>query len=277
MSHVLVTGAGGYIGRHVVQALIDEGHEVSAVDLNLFYVDDRAKKIHVDIFNSDKNIYEMVGKPDICIHLAWQDGFIHDSERHMLNLAKHYIFIKQMLEGGLKHISIMGTMHEIGYWEGEIDEDTPANPLTLYGIAKNALRQSMNGLLKNYPDVIYQWLRAYYIYGDDSFNKSIFTKIAIMENEGKKVFPFTSGENKYDFIEVNRLATQIAKASTQKKIQGIINCCSGEPISLKEQVEKFLIEKNYKIRPEYGAFPDREYDSPGVWGNATKIREIMKD
>lgn len=277
MSHVLVTGAGGYIGRHVVQALISEGHEVSAVDLNLFYVDDRAKKLDIDILDSQENIYEIVGKPDICIHLAWQDGFIHDSERHMINLAKHYMFIKHMLEGGLKHISIMGTMHEIGYWEGEIDEDTPTNPLTLYGIAKNALRQSMNGLLKNYPDVIYQWLRAYYIYGDDSFNKSIFTKITIMENEGKKVFPFTSGENKYDFIEVNILATQIAKASTQRKIQGIINCCSGEPISLKEQVEKFLIEKNYKIRPEYGAFPDREYDSPGVWGNARKIREIMKN
>ena len=33
----------------------------------------------------------------------------------------------------------------------------------------------------------------------------------------------------------------------------------------------------FKIRPEYGAFPDRPYDSPGVWGDAEKIKKIMKN
>ena len=42
-------------------------------------------------------------------------------------------------------------------------------------------------------------------------------------------------------------------------------------------VEEFIKEKNYKIRPEYGAFPDRPYDSPGVWGDAEKINLIMKN
>ena len=37
----------------------------------------------------------------------------------------------------------MGTMHEIGYWEGAIDENTPCNPLSMYGIAKDALRRCM--------------------------------------------------------------------------------------------------------------------------------------
>ena len=42
-------------------------------------------------------------------------------------------------------------------------------------------------------------------------------------------------------------------------------------------VEEFIKEKNYKIRPEYGAFPDRPYDSPGVWGDPEKINQIMKN
>lgn len=37
----------------------------------------------------------------------------------------------------------MGTMHEVGYWEGAIDEHTPCNPQSQYGIAKNAMRQSL--------------------------------------------------------------------------------------------------------------------------------------
>ena len=56
----------------------------------------------------------------------------------------------------------MGTMHEIGFWEGAVDENTPCNPLSQYGIAKNALRQSLLLLTQN-SDVKIYWLRAYYI------------------------------------------------------------------------------------------------------------------
>ena len=41
------------------------------------------------------------------------------------------------------------------------------------------------------------------------------------------------------------------------------------------KVEEFIFEHGFKIKPEYGAFPDRPYDSPGVWGDAQKINEIM--
>jgi dTDP-6-deoxy-L-talose 4-dehydrogenase (NAD+) len=40
-------------------------------------------------------------------------------------------------------------------------------------------------------------------------------------------------------------------------------------------MEQFITEHGFDIKLNYGAFPDRPYDSPGVWGNATKISEIM--
>ena len=68
----------------------------------------------------------------------------------------------------------------------------------------------------------------------------------------------------------------ISKAALQTDITGIINCCSGKPVSLKEKVESFLKEKNLKIKLEYGIFPDRVYDSPAIWGNNNIISEILR-
>lgn len=274
MKKVLVTGAGGYIGRHVVKALLNMGAEVIATDIYVEEIDERATKIKADIFSGAINIYEELGSPDACLHMAWKDGFIHNSDAHMEMLSKHYEFIKNMVNGGLRQIAVMGTMHEVGYYEGAIDENTPCNPSSMYGISKDALRRSTLLLLKD-KDVIVQWLRAFYIYGDDKRNHSIFAKLILADEEGKDYFPFTTGKNKYDFITVDELALQLSSCVMQEEVTGIINCCTGKPVSLAEQVEGFIKEKGLHIKLQYGAYPDREYDSPAVWGNNEKIKKII--
>lgn len=273
---ILVTGAGGYIGRHVVTNLCDRSVEVLAVSRSTQDVDDRATKINMDIFAPvSRNIYQELGEPDVCIHMAWKDGFVHQSDSHMEMLSSHYTFLKNMMEGGLKHLVVLGTMHEVGYHEGAIDENTPCNPISMYGIAKDALRRSTILLAQKYQ-VTLQWLRAYYIYGDDKRNNSIFAKLVLAEEAGQETFPFTTGKNQYDFIHVDELARQIAAVSLQSEVDGIINCCSGQPMSLADKVESFIKENGFKIRLEYGAYPDRPYDSPAVWGDATKIKKIIR-
>jgi len=180
------------------------------------------------------------------------------------------------VDAGLKNLSVMGSMHEVGYWEGAITADSPTNPLSYYGIAKNALRQALEVMAKG-KDVSFHWLRGYYIYGNDAKSNSVLGKLLLADREGKALFPFTSGKNLYDYISVEELARQIVAASLQTKITGIINCCSGVPISLSEMAEKFIRDNGLKIRLQYGAFPDRPYDSPGVWGDATLIQKIMAE
>ena len=271
---VLVTGANGYIGRHVVEQLLNMGADVLAADFSFDGVDERAQRVETPIFSGLEDIYEQMGKPDVCIHLAWRNGFVHNADSHIEDLPNHYTFLKNMIEGGLKHVVVMGTMHEVGYWEGAIDENTTTNPLSLYGIAKNALRQMVEILAKK-SEVCFQWTRGYYIIGDDIKSNSIFSKIVQAEQAGNKKFPFTTGKNLYDFISLEELAKEIACVSLQTEVNGIINCCTGKPVSLAEQVESFIKEHNFKIRLEYGASPDRAYDSPGVWGDAKKIQQIM--
>ena len=272
---VLVTGAGGYIGRHIVKELLDKGHEVLASDFSFKGIDERAKFIEEPIFSGEKDIFNRLGCPDCLIHMAWRDGFIHNSNAHMQDLSNHIIFLENMIDGGLKYLTVMGTMHEIGYHEGAIDENTPCNPLSMYGVAKNALRQTLLLYCKD-KDVNLHWLRAYYIYGDDMRGSSIFAKICQAVEDGKKTFPFTTGKNKYDFIHVDKLAEQIVASSVQNEVNGVINVCTGNPISLGEQIETFIKDHNFDIKLEYGAFPDRPYDSPITYGDAAKIKKIME-
>ena len=274
---ILVTGASGYIGSHVVKILKKFGNEVIANDCKNAKLDKEIKFINYDILNNPDmiNLYNFFECPDCVIHLAWQDGFNHYAPSHMENLTKHFTFLKNMIDNGCKSIAVMGTAHEIGYHEGKINENTPCNPLSYYGVAKNTLRQLLFIYTKDL-DVSLKWLRAYYITGDDINNHSVFTKILEASNEGKAEFPFVKGTNQFDFIDINDLSKQIALASIQQEINGIINVCSGEPVSLKDKAEDFIKEKNLNIKLIYGVFPQRKYDSPVIYGDNSKIQKILE-
>lgn len=279
MKKILITGVNGYIGRKVVQAFVNAGwtaDKLLLVDMGPEALVSGGTYMQMNVLAhaADADLYKQLGEPESVLHLAWQDGFNHNANSHLHNLEAHFLFLRNMVDAGCGSISVMGTMHEIGYWEGAITEDTPCNPQSMYGIAKNALRQATLVYCAG-KAVSVKWLRAYYITGDDASSRSIFSKILAWEAEGKETFAFTTGKNLYDFIDVDELALQIMQASVQNTVEGVINVCSGQPISLKDKVEQFIAEKGLKIRPEFGAFPDRPYDSPGVWGDAGKINQIM--
>lgn len=272
---ILVTGANGYLGQGIVRIILNNGHCVVATDFNTQFVDERAERIDCNLFEVD-NPYSFFGEPDVLLHLAWRDGFVHYSSAHIDDLPKHYAFIKKMVDGGIQQVAVMGSMHEIGFFEGSINESTPCRPTTPYGIAKNALRDLTQMICKQ-KNIVFQWLRGYYIVGNSKFGSSIFSKITAAVDEGKTEFPFTLGQNQYDFIDYPDFCAQVAAVVGQKNEQGIINICSGKPEKLADRVERFIKENGYRIKLQYGAFPDRPYDSKAIWGNDTKIRKIMEN
>jgi len=271
---VLVTGAGGYIGRHVVDELLARGCEVLASDLRLDELPAEVTRVTQPIFEQRDDLVEALGAPQRVIHLAWRNGFDHSASSHIDDLPAHVGFVSALMRGGVASVSVMGTMHEVGYWEGAIGPHTPCNPQSFYGISKLALRQASQ-LLASQTGASLKWLRAYYITGDEARGQSVFAKLAQAAARGEHEFPFTSGVNQYDFIDVRELARQIVAASLQDAVDGVIECCTGEPLSLGERVEAFIAERGLDIKLKRGAYPDRPYDSPGVWGDPTRIRAIL--
>lgn len=270
---VLVTGAGGYLGRHAVRALCDAGARVLIPAHGAEAVDARAERLDTEIFSGSPTVYADCGAPDVCLHLAWHDGFRHNADTHLLELPAHYAFVRDMLRGGLPQLAVMGTVHELGDCDGEIGEDSLGEPDTLYGAAKAALRCASRTLCGE-SGAAFQWLRGYHITGDDRAGSSVFARLLEAEARGEETFPLTAGRRRFDFIDVEETAAQLAAAVLQDKICGVIECCSGRPVSLRERVERFLRENGLHIRPVFGAYPERRPDG-AVWGSRRKIDAIL--
>ena len=270
---IVVTGANGYLGQGIVNELLNRGHFIVATDFKKKKKKKKKKKIECNLFE-EESPYQLFDEPDVLLHLAWRDGFVHNSNAHIDDLPKHFAFLKKMAESGIKKIAVMGSMHEIGFFEGSIKENTPCNPMSLYGVSKNALRE-ITELIAKQHNIMYQWLRGYYIVGNSQFGCSIFSKITAAEKEGKSEFPFTMGQNQWDFLNYEDFCKQVAATVSQDEIDGVINICSGHPEKLADRVEQFIKENHYSIKLKYGAFPDRPYDSKAVWGDDCKIQKIL--
>lgn len=272
---ILVTGANGFLGRGIVDEIIKTGHTVVAAGFETNKVSSDAIRINGDMFEV-ADPYEYYGQPDVLLHLAYKDGFVLNSEAHMQNLVKHTTFIDKMVSAGIKQVAVMGTMHEIGFFEGSVDENTPTHPMNFYGIAKNAIRDYTSLVTKN-NDVIMQWLRAFYIVDGTTYGNSIFSKLFAAAERGDKTFPFTTGKSQYDFLDYGDFSKYVAAAVTQTEVQGIINISSGEPERLSDRVERFISDHHLNIKLDYGTFPDRPFDSKAIWGDNAKIQKILSN
>lgn len=270
---ILVTGANGYLGQGVVKQLLKDGVEVVATDFKSDHIDSRAQIVEADLF-SVEDPFTYFDKPDVVLHMAWRNGFVHNEPSHINDLPSHVQFLKKLIESGIKQVAVMGTMHEVGFFEGSIKEDTPTHPESLYGISKDALRNVVKLMCKN-NGTIFQWLRGYYIVGNSQFGSSIFSKITAAEDAGQEWFPFTMGINQWDFIDYDEFCKQVAYTVEQNEVNEIINICNGRPEKLADRVERFIKENNYTIKLDYGKFPDRPYDSKAVWGDDSKIKKIL--
>ena len=282
MKKVLVTGATGFIGEHVVEALLEKGFHVIATSKN----EDKArlrpwfnsvKYIAFDLAQLDDSInyFEYFGSPDLMLHLAWEGLPNYKNEFHITeNLPRHFAFLKNMIQHGLKDLSVSGTCFEYGMQEGCLTETMDCFPDNPYAIAKNKLRLALEDLLKE-NDFNFKWVRFFYMYGPGQNPKSLIAQLDKALENNDAAFNMSGGEQIRDFLPVHLIAQYFIRIATQNKIEGIINCCSGQPISVKDFVVNYLRLKNKNIELNLGYYPYADYEPMQFWGDDTKLKKII--
>ena len=280
---VLVTGASGFVGHHVVQYLLAQNHTVVATSRDEVKVQQKAwyekvKYIPFDIanFSTNTNLFTHFGEPDVLIHLAW-DGLPNflDTIHIDKNLFSHYQFLKNYVESGGNHILITGTCLEYGMQSGSLDEDLIPLPDCAYAVAKDSLRRFIVELQKKHTALTFQWMRLFYMYGEGQYSKAILPQLEVAVKKGDTVFNMSGGEQLRDYLPIDKVAEYISKVALQKDIAGIINCCNGTPISVRKFVEDFIKINNYVIDLNLGYYPYPTYEPMAFWGDKNKLDLIL--
>jgi dTDP-6-deoxy-L-talose 4-dehydrogenase (NAD+) len=94
-------------------------------------------------------------------------------------------------------------------------------------------------------------------------------------SKGEKTFRMSAGQQVRDFLPVEIVAEYLVKIALQKEIEGVINCCSGIPVTVEEFVRNYLRQKNISIELEMGYYPYPEYEPMKFWGDTKKLNKII--
>lgn len=275
---IAVTGATGFVGRHTIQALLDQGviptllvREGSRIPLAW----GECPRVDVDLHETPPNLFELAGQPDILIHLAWGGLPNYRSLTHFeQELPAQYRFLKTMIVSGLPHLFVAGTCFEYGMQSGPLHEGLEVTPTNPYGYAKNSLRQQLE-YLKSLHAYSLIWGRLFYLWGDGQSPASLLPKLRGAISAGETRFAMSGGEQLRDYLAVTDAAAIIARLAKTRMDAGIVNICSGYPISVRRLVESWIEENGWNITPDLGKFPYPDYEPMAFWGDRRKLDQVL--
>lgn len=285
MKKVLVTGATSFIGNYVIGQLLQQKKctviASSSISENarsaswfplVKYVPFNLKE-----FDNHINYYEFFDKPDVMIHLAWEGLPNYKAAFHIEeNLPRHFSFLKNCIEHGLTDVTITGTCFEYGMQEGCLSEDIDAMPDNAYAMAKDTLRKQLQQLqqLKSFK---LKWVRLFYMYGSGQSPNSLFSQLDRALANGETEFNMSGGEQERDYLPVEKVGVYLVRIALQDEVTGVINCCSGKPVTVKAFVKNYLAQKKKHIQLNLGYYPYADYEPMRFWGDNQKLKTIINN
>lgn len=170
MVKVLVVGGAGYIGSHVVKALLQSGHRVTVYDnlssgqkINLF---SEAAFVEADILDFAALDKAMAGQEAV-VHLAAKKAVGESMEKPELyaenNITGSLNIMKAMLKDGVENMVFSSSAAVYGMPEYlPIDEKHPLRPINFYGFTKYDIEKYMEwyGRLKNFRYLALRYFNA---------------------------------------------------------------------------------------------------------------------
>ena len=277
---VAVTGASGFVGKHVLAQLSRHLLKTVAITRNATRLSNSADGvtiIEMDIAHPASDCFAQLGCPDVLIHLAW-DGLPNYRSLHHFEseLPRQYHFLKTMIEAGLPSLLITGTCFEYGIQSGSLSEDLPTRPATPYGYAKDALRRQLEFLQEVHP-FVFTWARLFYMYGEGQSKNSLYPLLKKAVARGDQAFKMSCGEQLRDYLPIGEVARLIVLLALHNRDTGVINVCSGKSVSIHRLVEQWMEENGWDIELNLGYYPYPDYEPMAFWGNRFRLDRFLND
>ena len=305
---ILVTGAAGFIGYHVVNQFVEEGNIVVGLDnINDYYspqlkyarlkeagiVNDKIKWFH-SVTSTKSTNYSFVRmnledkqqlfslfqneKFDIVVNLAAQAGVRYSIENPDVYIQSNTVGFHYLLEAcryfPVKHLvhasssSVYGDNAKIPFSE----EDKADTPVSLYAATKksNELMAHSYSHLYQIPITCLRFFTVYGPWGRPDMAPMLFIK-AILEK--KPINVFNNGEMSRDFTYVGDIVQGVYLASMKVESNfNVLNIGNGSPVNLMRFIE--VLEENIAIKAVKNFMPMQAGDVKATWANIDKLSAI---
>jgi len=286
---ILITGAAGFIGSHLSEALYERGHQVIGIDnFNPYYAPE-LKRLNVEdiiakgvkIFERDlvnDDLSDIVKDVEFIFHLAAQPGISATTSyeqyvRNNLNATYHLLEVVKELPG-LKCFVNVATSSIYGKFACD-SEDSPPKPTSYYGVTKLAAEQLVLAYHRE-QGLPACSLRIFSVLGPRERPEKLYTKLirSILLDEPFPLFEGSLNHSRsYTAISDIIAGFILALNSPEKVIGEIINIGSDKEITTKEGIA--IVEKIMGKKARFDIKPKRPGDQLRTKANISKAYRLL--
>jgi nucleoside-diphosphate-sugar epimerase len=269
---VLVSGAGGFIGRHALAELLERGHEVHAVSHHAREMPEGAIAHEADLLHPEaaETLAREVQATHL-LHLAWYavPGSFWSAPENERWIDASLRLLRAFGEEGGARAVLAGTCAEYAWSEGLLrEQDTPLEPATLYGACKHATHIAAEAVAEQLG-VSFAWGRVFFLYGPGEARGRLVGDVARALLAGEEV-PTTDGRQLRDFMHVRDAASAFVRL-LEGDLRGSINIASGEPLAVADLVSQIAAETGGIEHVRFGALARRAGEPDSIVGHVGRL------
>lgn len=237
---VLCTGAAGFVGSHAVRALLEAGHQVTAVvrdPARAARLADLAARVDLRVVDlDDAAATDALLPAETILHAAWytRPKDYLGSRENLRSLATTLRFAERAFESGCKKLVVVGSCLEYADLPRLRLEDDALVPSTLYASCKVAAYHVLGALAKAHGAELV-WGRMFHVHGRGEAAGRLLPWLSGRLRAGE-VVELGDGLQLRDHLHVADVATGLVTLLTPG-ISGAFNICTGQPVTLREVVE----------------------------------------
>src|SRR5262249_25669171 len=271
---VLVTGAGGFIGRACVGSLAARGFEIHAVGRTPAAVTDpRAIWHHHDLLapREPGRLVDAV-RPSHLLHLAWYavPAKYWTAPENVQWVAASTALARAFERAGGERFVSAGSCAEYAPADGDCDERTTAlAPSTLYGVSKHAVYREVSELAAG--RFSFGWGRIFFLYGPHEDPSRLVPDVIRSLMAGPQAL-CTAGTQVRDFMHVDDVGDAFA-ALVDSRVDGAVNVASGRPVRLAEVILSIARQMGAERLVRLGARPMPEGELASITAATARLTD----